>query len=350
MGRAMLIIVLGLLVSMGYTITGMTDQRSLLSEGSTNSANKAIAKNIAFTGIQTGIEKFANDNDFVPPKSSPWETEIEGKTVYIWMNKFEHGSSNTEYLNISARAVADNTEHTVVSTFNINEKEQLVPEFNESLGIATNNFNFNLGGSANINGNDKSGQCEDRPGVSVKDEDSKDVVGHNDRIDGSPDNEAKVDSDLDFDAHADLINQLADQPSTEKISGNYKGDLGTKEDPGVFFIEDQTKLSGGISEGYGIMVIRSGGELDYEGDLDVRGNLEFNGLVIFENAYEMDAKGTPTINGSAVVGSTDDTQIDIDISGNVALQYDCSAQQYAELAADEDLDAKRIYKQTSVYQ
>lgn len=69
--------------------------------------------------------------------------------------------------------------------------------------------------------------------------------------------------------------------------------------------------------------------------LDIAGNFKFNGLVIFENAYNFDGKGTPTISGSVLVGHTEDynKQIDINISGNLTLQYDCTAKYYAMKAA-----------------
>jgi hypothetical protein len=56
------------------------------------------------------------------------------------------------------------------------------------------------------------------------------------------------------------------------------------------------KLTGQQSEGFGIMVIRETANMDYEGEdgssLSVAGNFEFNGLIIFENAYAFDGRGT----------------------------------------------------------
>ena len=343
MGRAMIIIVLGLLVSTGYTFMGMSDQRSLLTQQSVNSTTKAMAQNLSHTGVQFAINNYNQDNSWRGPETLTLE---EGQ-VQISLKEV-----STDVIEITSDAQMDNatTQHQITATFDASEQEELVPLFNSSLGIATNNFDFNLGGSANINGNDQTGQCEDKAGVSVIDQDSKEEVGTNSRIDGNPNDEAAIDQELDFQAHADLIKQLEDKAETKRLSGNYKGDMGTKDNPGTFFIEDDTKLSGGISEGYGIMVIRQDAQLDYEGDLDIRGNFTFNGLVIFENAYSMDAKGTPTINGSVVIGSTNDQHITVDISGNVQLQYDCTAHQYADMAAKKSLTADRIYKQLSIYE
>ena len=77
--------------------------------------------------------------------------------------------------------------------------------------------------------------------------------------------------------------------------------------------------------------------MDDEGaTLDLAGNFEFNGLVVFENAYSIDGRGTPKINGTMLIGNTDlmgDDSIDIDLGGNISINYDCEAEEYARMAA-----------------
>jgi len=99
------------------------------------------------------------------------------------------------------------------------------------------------------------------------------------------------------------------------------------------------------------MVVRSGGELEYEGELSVAGNFKFNGLVIFENAYNMTGRGTPRINGSVLVGKANDTneRLDIDLGGTIDIQYDCTAEKYAQLASASRLGQNR-YKRLSTYE
>ena len=350
MGRAMLIIITGLLVALGYTFMGMSGQRSSMSKISANKANTVLAQNLSHTGVQFALEEFQQDSTWRGPKT----LNLENGTVEISLNE----TTPSKIIEVTSSVPISGTDrkHTIVATYDISEKEQLVPDFNSTLGITTDDFSFYLGGSTNINGNDQTGQCSDAPGVQVNSQEGKDKVGTNERIDGDPDDEAAIDP-TPYEPYYDLVRNLEDQPETKRISGNYKEDLGTKDDPGIFFIEDYTKLTGGISEGYGIMVVRAGGELDLEGELDVAGNLKFNGLVIFENAWQMDAKGTPTINGSVIVGNTsdvdeseEDTNIEIDINGDVQLQYDCTAKKYADLAADKSLNADRIYKQINLYE
>ncbi len=334
---------MGLLIALGYTFMGMNSQKKGLTTQSVNSATKAMAQNLSHTGLQFALYKFNNNNEWRGPET----IEIEGGTIEISLKEI----TPDVLIEVTSVSKMDNAvnNHTTISTYDISKKEQLVPEFNSSLGIATDDFNFFLGGSSNINGYDSTGKCEDRPGVQVNSEAGKTKVGQNERIDGTPEDEAAV-GNIDYEPYAQLVNRLEGQPQTQTISGNYKGDMGTQDDPGIFFVEDYTKLTGGITEGYGIMVVRAGGQLDLEGELDVAGNFTFNGLVVFENAWEMDAKGTPTINGSVIVGSTEDQMVNIDINGDVQLQYDCTAHQYANLAAEKDLDADRIYKQNSIYE
>ncbi len=253
---------------------------------------------------------------------------------------------------------ADGT--TIVSSdsiISIYAKQSLdfVPKFEAALSIATDQFNFNMAGSSLISGNERSGACADKPAITVPDIPSATKVadGAGTKLSSIKSSETNIEIDPSI-THSpvdELIARLADLPGTEKISGNFKGELGTKDNPGVFFVENYAKLTGGISEGYGIMVIRSGGNLEYEGSLDVAGNFTFNGLIVFENAFDFDSRGTPSLNGSVLVGNTKDnySAIDIDISGNLALQYDCEAVQYAKIASSKLLKQNR-YKRLNTFE
>jgi len=158
---------------------------------------------------------------------------------------------------------------------------------------------------------------------------------------GSP--KVKVDNDLSYEPTDELIARLEDSPDRVNVGSDYTDSLGTANDPGVFFIEDGANLTGAQSSGYGIMVVRSGGDLKYDGELKVAGNFEFNGLIIFENAYDFEGRGTPTVNGSVLVGNTSDYEgeIDVDIRGNIHMQYDCRAEEYAKMAAAEAVEQNK---------
>jgi len=345
MGRAMLIIVSGFMVALGYIGMGNMQQGKTIIDRNVGYANFVTAKNTAHMAIQMAMQKMNEDSTWAETHgaSSPWSGEIEGRSFSLHA---EYIHNSTDYWAPDTVRLYSSSEHPeldepveIVSVYEINSLD-FVPEFKSPLTIATKNFSYSAGGSSAINGYDQSGSgCTDKPGITVMDETSEFRVESHTSNDLKGDPPIKTDSTISYQPTDQLIERLENLAYSQYISGNYKGSMGSKENPGVFFVEDQAKLTGGISEGYGILVVRSGGNMSYEdeegAELDIAGNFKFNGLVIFENAYNFDGKGTPTISGSVLVGHTEDysKQIDIDISGNLTLQYDCTAKYYAMKAA-----------------
>jgi hypothetical protein len=339
MGRAMLIICAGLLVALSYTFFGFVTGREAISQRNINTYEAVKAKNTANTGVQIAIQKYNEDDSWRGPET----VNYEDASLTLSLQQV-----NPDTIEITSNSTFSNADHSVISAFDISQNQQLVPDFVTALTIANGNFNFSMGGSSSISGNDASGQCADKAGIVVPDQAGVNEVGNQSGISGNPSGVAGIDNSTNFTDVADLIDQLS--PSANHISGNYQGDLGTASNPAVTFVDNYTKLTGGIPDGHGILVVRSGGELDLEGELDLAGNLKFNGLVIFENAYQLKGRGTPTINGSVLVGSSDGSSaINIDISGNINFQYDCDTKKYADLSVN-DLLNTTIYNQLSVYE
>lgn len=350
MGRALLIICAGLLVSLGYTFFGISSQSRTLTQRNIITYNDTKAKNTANTGIQLAIQRYNNDSN--KEEFTNVSDSYDGAALTLSLD--EMPDTDPDKIRITSSSVFNGADHTVIITFDISQNQSLVPEFNNALGIATDNFTFGINGNAaQINGNDLTGdpRCSNKPGVSVTSSFAKDNVGEYDAIDGVPDNEAAIDENMEFETAEDLITSLENQPGANYLSGSEEvTQMGTASDPGVFFIEENIKLGGGIEEGFGILVIRSNADFDYEGGLEVRGNFTFNGLVIFQNASEFDAAGTPNINGSVLVGNSDNfNPTNISIKGNVSVQYDCTAKDYADLAVNNILNTT-IYKPLSVYE
>lgn len=345
MGRAMLIICAGVLVSMGFVSMGTTSQGKRIIENNAGYAEFVQAKNRAHTAIQMAFQEINQDPGWADDHgaNNKWTPTIEGQEVKLYIDVF-HKDTNFDSLRIySSTAYGDETAD-IVSVYT-RSRIDLVPKFKGAISLATNNFTFSMGGSSSVNGNAPSGAgCDaDMPGIATQNAASASYVGTkttigngNKGLQGNPG--IGVDSDLSYAPVDELIARLKDLPDVQSISGNYKGTMGSEENPGVFFVEDEAKLTGGIDEGYGILVVRTDGELAYEQDgteLDIAGNFKFNGLVIFENAYNFQGRGTPSINGNVLVGNTDDYggTIDIDISGNLNIQYDCRGEEYANIAA-----------------
>lgn len=344
MGRAMLIILSGVLVALGYIGIGTAGQGKMMISRNAGYANFVTAKNTAHMAIQMAMQQMNEDSTWAEDHHSgnPWTGDIDERPFSLYA---EYIHNSTDYwapdtVRLYSESYHDDLDEPVqiVSVYEINSLDY-VPDFKSPLTIATKNFSYSAGGSSSINGFDQSGSCTNKPGITVMDENSNFLVDSYSGNDLQGDPPIKTDTTLSYRPTDQLIERLENTAYTQTISGNYKGSMGSKEYPGVFFVEDEARLTGGIDEGYGILVIRSGGNMTYEDStgavLDIAGNFKFNGLVIFENAYNFDGKGTPTINGSVLVGNTEDfsKQIDIDISGNLTLQYDCTAKNYAKKAA-----------------
>lgn len=340
MGRAMLILAAGATIIFGMVQLGLLGQKKQLSQNTSEYASEYHAKNVAYTTIQLAMERLNEDGSWEPTEGNPWTSTAEGANTSLYYETISTGATanDPDTIRVYSTARYLDQESTIISTFS-KARLHFVPEFEAALSIATDNFTFNMGGSSGINGNEASGACADKPGVTVPDFSSYNEVlfGAGSKIGNisSSDSRISIDASIKYSPVDELVARLSSLPGTQTISGNYKGSMGSQDNPGVFFVENYAKLTGGISAGYGIMVIRSGGELEYEGALSVAGNFEFNGLIIFENAFDFTGRGTPDLNGSVLVGNTpgNNDEIDIDLGGNLKLQYDCTAEGYAQQAS-----------------
>lgn len=353
MGRAMLIICLGVLVALGYTFIGSANQNKGMIQRNVSSYNATKARNTAHTGIQLAIQKY-NEDPLKSEFNGVAET-YDGADLTLSLEEIPY--ENADSIRITSLSSVAGAEHTVISTYDIRKKQELVPAFVSALSIATENFTFDINGnSAQLNGNyPDADKCPSKSGVAVTSEAAKDYVGEYSAITGTSGNQATVDNSLEseFTKAEELIEMLETQPDVQYLDGDQQiTEMGTAEQPGIFFIEEDVKLAGGIEEGFGIMVVRSNADFDYEGGLEVNGNFTFNGLVIFQNASEFDAAGTPNINGTVLIGNSEGEGFyptSISIKGDVTVQYDCTAKRYAELAVNNALNTT-IYQLLSVYE
>lgn len=351
MGRAMLIITSGVLIAMGYINISTSQQGISLTQKTVNHADFVMAKNAAHTAIQMAMQHINEDDEWAerrdensPNFTKPWQPTINGKDVTLYTEYSKH----PDYWQPDTLRILSNAEHKsisaeVISVYLKQPFSSLVPDFEGAISLPTGFNSFNANGNAHeINGNAPSGtDCENKPGVVVNRKETRDALPNNLNIEGDPG--VYVKNDLNYEPTDELIARLANTDGVQYLSGQLSGkgvDMGSPTDPGVFFVENDLKITGGKIEGYGILVIRTSGNMEYLDEdgtvLDLAGNFEFNGLVVFENAYNFDGKGTPTINGSVLIGNTDDqgdSTIDINLGGNIQINYDCEAENYAQMAA-----------------
>lgn len=346
MGRAMLIMCSGILVAMGYINMSVSKQGKLLMEKTVNYADYIMAKNTAHTAIQIAMQKINKDDTWAEThnKDNPWTTtlnnrQVELYTVYdespdFWEPDDLRMVSNASYYDNSVQ---------VISQYLKEPFSALVPDFQSALQLPTDIGEFNVDGTAHeINGTPppESGCTDSKPPVTVHSKETKEKLEEENlkKKEGSFEgDDIVVDNSLSYEPTDELIERLYNSGNATMVDGDFSDQLGTSDKPGVFFIDGEVKLTGNQSEGFGILVVRSHGNMEYEDtELSVAGNFEFNGLVIFENAYNFDGRGTPTINGSVLIGNTEDYEgdpIDIDLGGNININYDCLGENYAKQAA-----------------
>jgi len=210
-----------------------------------------------------------------------------------------------------------------------------------------------LNGAFSINGNASVSGCGNKPAVTVQDNQSKSYVENQELnggppsggINGNPD--IAVDSDMSYAPLAKTVSQL--EKNAIKIQDKWDVLQSNPSNPKTFVLDNGAQLNGN-AKGYGIMIVKDGGRIN--------GTFEFNGLVIFEDEDALLANGTADIKGSVIVGSTGendeedeedgDSSIDIDISGNMNIEYDCQTQKYADMAAKKS--AQTTYSMLNVYE
>lgn len=339
MGRAMLILCAGSLIVLGIVSLATSRQGLVMTERTVNYADFVMAKNSAHTAIQMAMQEINADDSWADTHHSgnPWVTNINDRSIKLYTYHVE----NEDFWEPDSLRLTSNAEHNdisveVISLYLKEPFSTLVPDFLGSISLPSGFGNFNISGTAHqINGMAPDGSnCENMPAVVVQDEASAEAIPADLNTEGNP--QVQVNPNLNYEPTDELIERLYHSGNAITVNGDYSAELGTASNPGVYFIENGVKLTGNQTQGFGILVIRSGGVMEYEGSLDVAGNFEWNGLVIFENAFEFNGHGTPTINGSMLVGNTDDYNgdpINIDVGGNIEINYDCRTEEYARMAA-----------------
>lgn len=356
MGRAMLIICAGVLVSLGIVSLSTSNQGKALTQNTVNYAEYTMAKNAAHTAIQMATQLINKDENW--PKNhntedKAWITTVQGLEVRLHTDFVENDYWTTgeqDKLWFYSRAqLGEEFGNRIVevrSHFKKRPFYELVPDFEGPLTFAADadKYTFSAGGSASINGTSPSAcnanQATSTPGIAIR-PGAEGKMTELDNITVEADPKHQVKDDLSYQPTDELIERLLNTPGAKKLSGNVDEPLGSATTPGIFVVEDYLKLNGKQKEGFGILIIRSNAEMEYQEDggasLDVNGNFEWNGLIIFEDAFNFKGRGTPKVKGSILVGHTEDYNgdpINIDISGNAHFQYDCAGERYAQMAAD----------------
>lgn len=361
MGRAMLIICAGVLISLGFVAISTSNTGKMLTRLNVDYAEYTMAKNAAHTAIQIAMQNINQDEDWPNQhgEDSPWiatvqDLEVRLHTDYEQNDYWESGNHDLLWFYSRAQLGEEfgNRYVEVRSHYYKRPFFELVPDFAGALQFPTDIGNFNVDGNAyGITGTPPAEHnCpESKPPVVVNSEETKekieDATEQHDQVDG----DIEIDPDLNYEPTDELIERLLSSGHTETINGD-RSNYGTAEQPGVFLVDGDVRLSGNTT-GYGILIIRGDGSMEMDDpELTVSGSFTFNGLVIFENAKLFDGRGTPTINGSVLVGNTgdyEDDPIDIDLGGNININYDCMGEKYAKQAAANAVQQNKYTRLTS---
>lgn len=369
MGRAVLIICTGVLVTLGYVGLGALQQGREVAVSNISYVDRLRAKNAAQTAIQMAMAEINNDDTWKDDKTkeSPWINNIGNSEVQLYVETIYEETAPDKFFEpdtikvISTASYRDSKSEELSSTrvmavYVTSAIGEFIQPFNGAIAVTAENINISSDGSgtATISGIDMTGQCVDKPALSTSNEPLISKVEENTppfEIEG----ELKWISDLDFTSTKELVNRLETQEEVTFIRNDYYGDLGTETDPGVFFVDNSATIHEDVEQGYGILIIRKGGNLALEdsagNSIPVGENLTFNGLGIFEDAYEFDVQKVPSFNGTLLFEETEHKlkNLEVKLTGNIRIQYDCTAENYAKQAAAELLPFKR-YRRISTFE
>ena len=348
MGRAMLIIVAGVLISLGITQTSVFGGLNNLVGHSTNYAETAQAKNIAYMGTELAIQKMISEN---------WRNDdhpffIGGGEVVVSVKD----TIDNQIKLVSTGTFNNQTQE--VTLLLSEQTSSVVPTFFAALGYIMTDaglFSFTGNGNPLITGISDNSECESKPGVMINHSDDeseiRDNLGGASSLLGDPD--LKIQEGMTFDEFTKLIDTLAPYGKVPvDASGKGKFDEG----PNIYTVNSNIKFAGSGSQGSGILIVRNSGKLEVEGEIidggiDAKGSFQFDGLVIFENAFELDMGGNAVINGSVLIGNTLKyiNPFSTSLKGTPDIKYDCSAQEYANQAA-QGISNSTYFQQMSVYE
>lgn len=122
MGRAMLIICLGALITMGIINIKTSKHGNILTEKTVNYADFTMAKNTAHSAIQIAMQEINSDETFMTTydESNPWTTTIDGRDVGLYIEPINSVTTNNYWEVDSLRIVSKATQ-------NVNQGGKILP-------------------------------------------------------------------------------------------------------------------------------------------------------------------------------------------------------------------------------
>jgi len=323
MGRALLIIVSGLMLSASIAQISLQDRQQTLFDRTNTFIRDAETRNMANSGLEIALKKLDTDNTWRDGISN---LSLGGGLLNVLVEDATTNSSlEANQIKVTSTGTIQDTSSEVTG---ILAYQGGLPETPSPLGIYSNNLNLNMSGnSVLINGNDKntngtSGPKKALPGLTVGGPDAYNNVHNNltsdqlNNITGAGSTPSVEQADIEGADLQPFIDKYTADPDIVVSSDLNSAEIGTPDNPQITVINGDIHISG--VTGAGILVVESGNSIS------ITGNFDFKGLIILQGNtnFEADIYGNTHINGALLCSSSDPSaNFDIDLRGNVTMNY-----------------------------
>jgi len=316
MGRALLIIVIGVAALLSILKANMSSNSSQEVDNSVNFFKKNQARLVANSGIEVYLEKLRRDKDLTGHfednslMGGKYDIDISGpdSALQIVSNSTFYGTTHRSFVLAKRTPVK-------------------MPTINSAMYINSTGLNLNLNGNMKIDGNDHNTDGSPGPNPSVP------GVGLDSPADSAyfaNNIKSKISNDILGQGGAPSIRSIPDTTDwlaiTEALifaaditvpSGTYSSEVtfGTPSEPKITYLNGDVHLSAGF-EGDGIMIVN--------GNLEMDGNSKFRGIIlVYKNSsIECNIEGSGGMYGGIILAGTN---VNIRSTGNSSFFYSSQA-------------------------
>lgn len=296
MGRMAIIIVIGLSLTVGIVGYSLNTSKSGTIENVAGFDKYTTSRNIAHTAVNMALRALdRNDTLFIATRYM--EMNLMGGRAAVALSYPSLPALDT----VDLTATAQFMDTTRLMRLRLYRRPVPFPVVNEAVGLRVPNVQFQMNGTADIDGHNHSmlgvklpPSAEDKPGVGfLTPGDTADAAPYAGMIDGTAD--AVHDSAIaDPGLYAGEYMSAADRTFA---TGTYGSNMvwGSPAAPWIVFCDGDVKFNGNI-DGWGILLVR--------GSLTLAGTFKFRGLVIAYDDATIDVQfsvGTPDVIGGLIM-------------------------------------------------
>ena len=317
MGRTILIIVSGLVLSGSIVQISLQTRQQDLYERTNDFARDVQTRNMANSGLKFALNTLNAD--------STWRDGMEtipfgeGTLSVAIADYNDDPSLKANQVELTATGIL---QHDTSQVIGLLEFQGGLPPAPSPVGIYSNNLAMNVSGnSVVIDGNDQAGG-DPLPGLTVGGSDAYNNVMSSltedqlENIAGSGGGQSVHQKDLSGDELQEYIDKYTTNPDQIVESDLNSTVIGTSENPQITVVNGDINISS--VSGAGILVVAAGNSIS------ITGNFTFDGLVILQGNtnFEADIYGNTNITGGLMCASIDPTAtFDLDLRGNVGINY-----------------------------